>query len=213
MEDIGALFVRYKQDRDIDIEAPGESEPDDVDFDDYYKHLNGLWDECSDTFDYRGKPERFQFVMIMASSDCDTYDESIFQWKYLGAYDYEYEEGMKCVCSQRIDIAHLFCNTVNENTVYIGSTCIEKFFDDNIYQRVCGKEIALKCSGYKRQCKACGVCCINLNSPAHVKRCDSCENDNKEMVLIDWKACSECEELVDEDDIDANGDCLECHRI
>ena len=213
MDQTLAQFIQYKQIRDeLDIEAPEELEPEEVDFSNYYSQLYDLWNECSDTFDYRTKPKRFQFVMIMASSDFDTYDESIYQWKHDGVYDYEHEEGMQCVCSQHIRIVHLFRNTANGNTVYIGNKCIEKFFDDITYRRSYGKERALKYTGDKRQCKACGSHRINPKSSSDVKRCGPCEDQNKDMILIDWKACSECDELVDEDDIDANGDCLECKR-
>ncbi|CAK7994536.1 Hypothetical protein POVR1_LOCUS60 [uncultured virus] len=173
-------------------------------------------DRVWEALDSKALPDRFMAVLV-AYSRSKNYNEAVKEWNLIKSEKPEYNtEGTKCICSKDIDRLYPVTNSLNGNTLYIGSSCIDKFCTDDLKSSL---KVAMKAQKYQGENKMCKGCC-NYRLPPDAdswKYCKSCfEAGVKEPCkeyrdFAKYKTCVECGENVIEP-TDWRDKCYGCYK-
>lgn len=175
------------------------------------EEIDAVWE----ALESKGLPDRFMAVLLAYSVSKD-YIEAIKEWSVITQKKPQYDtEGTKCICSKNIDRLYPVTNTINGNTLYIGSSCIKKFCTDEL-KNALNLAKSMRNSAEKTMCKGC--CKYKLALDAEPWRyCKKCYNANiktpcKEYRdFANYKCCVECGENVI-DPTDWRDKCHDCYK-
>lgn len=162
---------------------------------DYDKRIRSIWDGPPN----RDKKRRFVKVLL-AHSRAKTYERAIKEWTELSQITDDICDSY-CICSQKIRDNHFVYNGITGHELRIGSTCINKFGNDDLNGKV---EVIDKIKGYLRdhtkdgvyepKSKMCCCClkyCVRTSDRSLLSKCDGCKVTNKTINKHYVELCTE----------------------
>ena len=107
------------------------------------------------TEEVEGYQKKITFMSrLIENSEAGTYEEALKEWKFVSLEDVEYEEGYRCICTQRISNLYRMKNVVNAKELVIGSSCVDKFGTDDWKGKA--RDATNESKRITRDCEDCG---------------------------------------------------------